>query len=218
MIRIAVAEDNAFLAKSIQEKLSLFPDDLKFVFHSLNGKLLINELEKNSKIDVVLMDIQMPEMDGIETTRIIHQRFPLIKVIMLTVMDDQDSIFNAIVAGANGYLLKEENPQMIFESITSILNGGAPMSPEIALKALRLLRNPIKESEIESIEEKPDLSAREIDVLTYLSKGFDYKKIAESLFISPSTVRKHIENIYSKLQAHNKVEAIQIGIKHRIID
>jgi DNA-binding NarL/FixJ family response regulator len=217
MIRIAVAEDNLLLAKSVQEKLALFPEELKFIFHSLNGKKLIERLESDSNINVVLMDIQMPEMDGIETTQHIHQHFPHIKVIMLTVLDDQESIFNAILAGANGYLLKEENPAMLLESITSIVNGGAPMSPEIALKALRMLRNPLPQI-TPSDKTKPELSVREVDVLTQLSKGFDYKKIAENLFISPSTVRKHIENIYSKLHAHNKVEAIQLGIKHRIID
>ncbi len=218
MIRIAIAEDNLFLAKSIQEKLSLYPDELKFVFHSLNGQLLLNKLEENPKIDVVLMDIQMPELDGVETTRVIHSKFPHIKVVMLTVLDDEESIFNAILAGANGYLMKEENPKMIYESILEIVNGGAPMSPNIALKALKLLRNPLVENTENSTQEKPELSLREIDVLSLLSKGFDYKKIAENLYISPSTVRKHIENIYTKLQAHNKVEAIQIGIKHRIID
>lgn len=218
MIRIAIAEDNLFLAKSIQEKLSLYPDELKFVFHSLNGQLLLNKLEENPKIDVVLMDIQMPELDGVETTRVIHSKFPHIKVVMLTVLDDEESIFNAILAGANGYLMKEENPKMIYESILEIVNGGAPMSPNIALKALKLLRNPLAENTENSTQEKPELSLREIDVLSLLSKGFDYKKIAENLYISPSTVRKHIENIYTKLQAHNKVEAIQIGIKHRIID
>ncbi len=218
MIRIAIAEDNLFLAKSIQEKLSLYPDELKFVFHSLNGQLLLNKLEENPKIDVVLMDIQMPELDGVETTRVIHSKFPHIKVVMLTVLDDEESIFNAILAGANGYLMKEENPKMIYDSILEIVNGGAPMSPNIALKALKLLRNPLAENTENSTQEKPELSLREIDVLSLLSKGFDYKKIAENLYISPSTVRKHIENIYTKLQAHNKVEAIQIGIKHRIID
>ncbi len=218
MIRIAVAEDNAFLAKSIQEKLALFPGELKFKFHAFNGKLFLEKLAEDTTVDVVLMDIQMPEMDGIETTRIISERYPQIKVIMLTVLDDEESIFQAILAGANGYLLKDENPRILLQSILSIVEGGAPMSSGIASKALRLLRNPLKPSEEKYDTEKPDLSPREIDVLNQLSKGMDYKQIAENLIISPSTVRKHIENIYSKLQAHNKMEAVKIAQKHRIID
>ena len=148
MIRIAVAEDNAFLAKSIQDKLALFPGELKFKFHAFNGKLFLEKLAEDTTVDVVLMDIQMPEMDGIETTRIISERFPQIKVIMLTVLDDEESIFQAILAGANGYLLKDENPRVLLESILSIVEGGAPMSAGIASKALRLLRNPLKPAEI----------------------------------------------------------------------
>ncbi len=218
MIRIAVAEDNAFLAKSIQEKLALFPGELKFKFHAFNGKLFLEKLAQDTTVDVILMDIQMPEMDGIETTRIISERYPQIKVIMLTVLDDEESIFQAILAGANGYLLKDENPRVLLQSILSIVEGGAPMSSGIALKALRLLRNPIKPEEEKFDTNKPELSPREIDVLNQLSKGMDYKQIAENLIISPSTVRKHIENIYSKLQAHNKMEAVKIAQKHRIID
>lgn len=218
MIRIAVAEDNAFLAKSIQEKLALFPGELKFKFHAFNGKLFLEKLAEDTNVDVILMDIQMPEMDGIETTRIISERYPQIKVIMLTVLDDEESIFQAILAGANGYLLKDENPRVLLQSILSIVEGGAPMSSGIALKALRLLRNPIKPDEEKFDTQRPELSPREIDVLNQLSKGMDYKQIAENLIISPSTVRKHIENIYSKLQAHNKMEAVKIAQKHRIID
>lgn len=218
MIRIAVAEDNPFLAKSIQEKLALFPGELKFKFHAFNGKLFLEKLAEDPMVDVILMDIQMPEMDGIETTRIISERYPQIKIIMLTVLDDEESIFQAILAGANGYLLKDENPRVLLQSILSIVEGGAPMSSGIALKALRLLRNPIKPDEEKPDTTRPELSPREIDVLNQLSKGMDYKQIAENLIISPSTVRKHIENIYSKLQAHNKIEAVKIAQKHRIID
>lgn len=218
MIRIAVAEDNVFLAKSIQDKIALFPNQLKFKFQAFNGKLFLEKLTEDPNIDVVLMDIQMPEMDGIEATRFISERYPQIKVIMLTVLDDEESIFQAILAGANGYLLKDENPKMLLESILSIVEGGAPMSAGIALKALRLLRNPLKPEQQTTTEKKPELSSREIDVLNQLSKGMDYKQIAENLIISPATVRKHIENIYAKLQVHNKMEAVNLAQKHRIID
>lgn len=217
MIRIALAEDNAFLAKSIQDKIALFPNELKFKFHAFNGRLLLNVLEYDANIDVILMDIQMPEMNGIEATEAVSRQFPQCRVIMLTVLDDEDHIFKAIQAGANGYLLKDESPDRLLEGIREIVAGGAPMSPGIALKALRLLRNPLSET-AKSDETYADLSARETDVLTHLSKGFDYKQIAENLFISPATVRKHIENIYQKLQVHNKMEAVQKAQRQRLID
>jgi DNA-binding NarL/FixJ family response regulator len=134
---------------------------------------------------------------------------------MLTVLDDENHIFKAIQAGANGYILKDEPPRKLLEGIEEILQGGAPMSAGIALKALKLLRNPIEENFV--AEEKVDLTSREIDVLEQLCKGFEYKQIAEFLHISPATVRKHIENIYAKLQVHNKVEAIQKATKQRLI-
>jgi len=220
MIRIALAEDNPFLAKSIREKIGLFPGKLKFKFHAFNGGLLLNALKEDANVDVILMDIQMPEMDGIEATSLISRQFPQCRIIMLTVLDDEEHIFKAIQAGANGYLLKDESPDRLLEGIESIMAGGAPMSAGIALKALRLLRNPLAaDHSLPAVpEESFSLSNREVDVLTHLSKGFDYKQIAENLFISPATVRKHIENTYQKLQVHNKLEAVQKAQKHRIID
>lgn len=217
MIKISIAEDNSLLAKSIQEKLGFFPDDLRFKFRGINGKDLIQKLEQDSNVDVILMDIQMPEMDGIEATTIISERFPHIKIIMLTVLDDENHIFKAIQAGANGYILKDEPPKKLLEGINEIMQGGAPMSAGIALKTMRLLRNPLEKDEEINLDEKVDLTLRETEVLQQICKGFDYKQIAEFLVISPSTVRKHIENIYNKLQVHNKVEAIQKANKHRLI-
>ena len=218
MIKISIAEDNSLLAKSIQEKIGFFDDQLRFKYRGINGSDLLAKLEEDPNVDVILMDIQMPEMNGIEATRIITERYPHIKVIMLTVLDDENHIFQAIQAGANGYILKDEPPQKLFNGIIEILRGGAPMSAGIALKALKMLRNPLETSENETVtEEVTELSLRETEVLQHLSKGFDYKQIAENLHISPSTVRKHIENIYQKLQVHNKVEAIRKAVKQRLI-
>lgn len=216
MIKVSIAEDNSLLAKSIQEKIGFFNDQLRFKYRAINGQDLLTRLEEDSNLDVILMDIQMPEMNGIEATKIITQRYPHIKIIMLTVLDDENHIFQAIQAGANGYILKDEPPQKLLDGILEILQGGAPMSAGIALKALRMLRNPLENTE-EVNGENIELSLRETEVLQHLSKGFDYKQIAENLHISPSTVRKHIENIYQKLQVHNKVEAIQKAQKQRLI-
>jgi DNA-binding NarL/FixJ family response regulator len=215
-IRIALAEDNVLLAQTIKEKLELFADRIEFKFHAKNGNDLIEKLGKGNDVDVILMDIEMPELNGIEATEFIRNKYSGIKVIMLTVFDDEDKIFRSIQAGANGYLLKDESPDKIFESIEMIINGGAPMSPIIAAKTLELLRNPLA-SYTNNQESDFSLSKREIEVLEQLSKGEDYIRIANLLFISPATVRKHIENIYKKLEVHNKVQAVQKAIKHRII-
>jgi DNA-binding NarL/FixJ family response regulator len=215
-IKVAITEDNNNLAVSLIEKLLLFKDEVTFSFRAKNGKDLIEKLKENHAVDVILMDIEMPEMDGIEATEIVSRNFPMIKIIMLTVFDDEEKIFNSIRAGASGYLLKDETPLKILEGIKMIMNGGAPMSPSIASKTLTLLRNPNRTIENNSTEDF-SLSAREIEVLEQISKGLDHIKIANNLYVSPSTVRKHIENIYKKLEVHNKVQAVQKAIKHRII-
>lgn len=215
MIRIAVAEDNHFLAKSIEEKISFF-DDLQLKYIGSNGAELIGKLEMDSNIDVILMDIQMPEMDGIKATELIKSKHPQIKIIMLTVFDDDENIYNAIKAGANGYLLKDTDPESLLKGINEVMEGGASMTPSIALKALNLLRNPEK-LETEETNEEINLTKREQEILEQISRGLNYHQIAVNLIISPSTVRKHIENVYKKLQVHNKVEAVQKAMKNNLL-
>lgn len=214
-LKIAIAEDNYFLSKAIQEKLSFF-SNISIKFIAKNGAELIGKIAEDSRIDVILMDIQMPEMDGIKATELIKKSYPHIKIIMLTVYDDDEYIFKSIKAGANGYLLKEIDAQKLYDSILEVLNEGAPMTPSIALKTLNLLRNPDQEFQKDEIDEIK-LSKRETEILTHLSKGLNYNNIAENLTISPSTVRKHIENIYKKLQVHNKVEAIMLARNKKLI-
>jgi len=215
-IKVAITEDNNNLAASLREKLILFNEDVEFMFRAGNGIDLIEKLKKNHAVDVILMDIEMPGMDGIAATEIISVNYPMIKIIMLTVFDDDEKIFKSIQAGASGYLLKDETPAKILEGIKMIAAGGAPMSPSIAAKMLRLLRNPDRSVE-NNFREEFSLSERETEVLEQLSRGLDYTKIAANLFVSPSTIRKHIENIYKKLKVHNKVQAIQKALKHKII-
>lgn len=215
IIKTVIVDDNTFLIKAIQEKLSFF-DDIQIKFTALDGSDLLTKISNNHNIDAILMDIDMPILNGIEATEIIKNKYPHIKVIMLTVFDNDENIFNAIKAGADGYLLKEVEPKTLYEGIIDTLNGGAAMNPSIALKTLKLLRNPI-DLDNKKEEEIIKLSAREIDVLEQLSKGLNYINIAENLFLSPATVRKHIENIYTKLQVHNKLEAVQKAKKNNLI-
>ncbi len=215
-LKICIAEDNYFLVKAIKEKLSFF-EDISVKFHANNGAELIGKLEENHNIDVILMDIQMPEMDGIKATEIVKKKYPQIKVIMLTVVDDDDCVFKAIKAGANGYLLKEINAEKLYKSLKEVTQGGAPMTPSIALKTLNLLRNPdFSKSKVNEIIDVK-LTKRETEILIQLSKGLNYNSISDNLIISPSTVRKHIENIYKKLQVHSKMEAVIKAQKQNLI-
>lgn len=215
-IKVSIVEDNPALAKSIEEKLLLFKEDIIYKFTATNGVDLIEQLTNDHNVDCILMDIEMPEMDGIKATETVKQKYPNIKIIMLTVFDDEDKIFQSIQAGANGYLLKDETPKKILEGIKMIMEGGAPMSPTIASKALNLLRFQNIDENLNNIEDFK-LSKREIEILEQLSKGLVYKQIADNLIISPFTVRKHIENIYKKLQVNSKLMAVQKAKKHNII-
>ena len=213
--KLALVDDNVFMLSSVEEKLSLF-DEIMVKSTNHGGTSMLQNLEEDSNYDLILMDIEMPGLSGIETTDIIKKKYPHIKIVMLTVFDNDDNIFNAIKAGADGYLLKDVNPDVLFKGICDTLNGGAAMNPSIALKALKLLRNPDSISDNDK-SKVVALTSREIDVLEQLGKGLSYTKIADNLIISPSTVRKHIENIYKKLQVHNKLEAVDQARKQNLI-
>lgn len=215
MKKLVIVDDNTFLQKTILEKLGFFPD-IQCKFCANDGKELLAKLELNHNIDLILMDIEMPEMNGIDATQLVKSRYPQIKIIMLTVFDNDENIFNAIKAGADGYLLKDVNPKELYDGIVETLNGGAAMNPSIAFKTLKLLRNPIDFAQ-QSGQEDIKLTPREIDVLEQLSKGLTYTVIAGNLFLSPSTIRRHIENIYTKLQVHNKLEAVQKAKNNNLI-
>lgn len=212
--RVAIVDDNNFLIKSTKESLSFF-EDISIVFTANNGLECLQKLSENKNTDLILMDIDMPKQNGIEATALIKRKYPQVKIIMLTIFDNDEQIFNAIQAGADGYLLKDDEPKTLYNAITKTLTGGAVMTPSIALKALNLLRTPLSLQKNE--EENVKLTSREIEVLEQLATGLPYTSIAENLFISPSTVRRHIENIYKKLQVHSKIEAITLAKKKRLI-
>jgi DNA-binding NarL/FixJ family response regulator len=214
-IRIAIAEDNSYALKVIQEKLNNLPEITVNVVAG-NGQDLLDKLPGAGRIDLVLMDIEMPLLDGIETTRRLKKQFPGVKVLMLTIFDDDDKILEAILAGADGYLLKEERARKIIQAIEETLDGGAGMSPGIARRVLKMMQNNAPEKPSGAIQ-PTDLTRREIEILEQLKAGMSYEKIGENLFISYGTVRKHIENVYRKMQVHNKVDAVQKAIRERLI-
>ncbi len=216
-ITIAIAEDNPFLLRAIRDKLDLYTD-LELVLVANNGQDLLDQLAPLTHLpDLILMDIEMPQLDGIAATAAVKRLYPSVKVVMLTVIDNHDNILRAIQAGANGYLLKEVRPPVLHQSILQTLDGGAAMTPAIALKALQLLRQaPPPNTPTPEVEEV-QLTKRELEILQHLSQGKTSTQIAEQLFRSPKTIRNHIENIYKKLQAHSKVEAIEAARKRFLL-
>jgi DNA-binding NarL/FixJ family response regulator len=213
-VRIAIAEDNSMALHALKKRLSQFPE-IHIKYTASNGRELLDMMHKNSVIDLILMDLQMPEMDGIETTKRIKTLFPQIKVVILTMFDDDEHLFDAIMAGASGYLLKEDDSVKIQQAIHDTLQGGAAMSPSMALKTLKLVRQPLSLGVSNS---EFDLTPRELEILTQLKNGLTYEEIASNLLISYHTVRKHIENIYRKLQVSNKTEAVIKAQENRLTE
>jgi DNA-binding NarL/FixJ family response regulator len=157
----------------------------------------------SKEIDVVLMDINLPGINGIDCMKLLREKMPATQFMMCTVYDDDENIFNALSAGATGYILKRTSPAQILEAIRDLCNGGSPMSSEIARRVVASLQKSSTSNTQTEI-----LTDREKEILDYLAKGFLYKEIASALFISKETVKKHIHNIYDKLQVQTRTEAL----------
>ncbi len=218
--RIAITDDKPNVIAALAKEL-IYSGQVDVVFTADNGADFLEKLHtlpEHRHPQVVLMDIDMPVMNGIETVRNSSNLYPHLQYIMLTVFDDDDKLFDALRAGAHGYLLKEERADAILRAIEEVIEKkGAPMSPRIARKTLNLLlkeqENPSPDVEIN----KSGLSEREIEILKNMVAGLDYKQIGEKLFISPNTVRNHITKIYEKLHITSKTQAVKLAIKNRWI-
>ena len=217
-ISVAIVDDNTGLLHALVRNMQEF-HQVEVVFTASNGQQAL-ELALQQVPDVVLMDIDMPVLDGIEATRLLHDVLPQTKILMLTIFDRDDKLFEAIKAGASGYLLKDELPTRIVEAIEDVLDGGAPMSPGIASRALAMLRRQVFMGNESGRNAPPSpesyyLTPREVEVLEQLSQGFTMVQIADRLCISNRTARKHVENIYEKLHVHSKLEAVQLADRNR---
>ncbi len=165
-----------------------------------------------STVDVILTDIGLPGMGGVESTRVLRERFPAVPVLALTVYDDDDNVFNAICAGASGYLLKNTPPARLLESLREVADGGAPMSPEVARRVLGLFRR------FRPPERNPvNLTPQELTLLKLMVEGHHYKTAATEMRISINTVSFHLRHIYEKLEVHSKTEAVARALREGLI-
>jgi DNA-binding NarL/FixJ family response regulator len=216
--RIALAEDNMVNRNTFMQKLKV-TGNLELVFSAPNGNECLEQLKglpHPSLPQVIFMDLEMPEMDGIETIRIAKSLYPQIYFIVLTVFDDDEKIFEAIKAGASGYLLKHEPAAVLQDSVINVVqSGGAPMSPAIARKTLKLLSKTTAAAEVTPGTLPDAITGREAEILQYMVNGWDAKRISAALNISVLTVRKHIANIYEKLHVNSKAQVISLAHKNK---
>ncbi|MBS1599375.1 MAG: response regulator transcription factor [Bacteroidetes bacterium] len=219
--RVGLADDKSVNRTSIADKIKQF-DDLDLCFIAVNGNDCLEQLKglPPAKMpQVIFMDLEMPDMDGVQTIYLARALYPEIYFIVLTVFDDDDKIFEAIKAGAHGYLLKDEHAVTLHNAITNVMeNGGAPMSAAIARKTLSLLSRsdmplPAKNTDTEMLDTL--LTEREKQILLHTINGSDAKQIAGLLNISPLTIRKHISNVYHKLHVNSKAQVISLAHKNK---
>ena len=210
-IRVTIFEDNSQLREGL---FNLVDSSEGFICGGAfsNCKHVLENIEE-TKPDVVLMDIEMPEITGIEAVRLIKEKFPQLKVLMQTIFEDDDKVFQAVCNGAEGYILKSTAPDEILNSIKEIYVGGAPMTPAIALKVMHMFRQNLSTTTTNAF----NLSAREKEILKCLVEGMSYKMVADKCLISIETVRGYIKSIYEKLQVHSKSEAVVKAVKRNIV-
>lgn len=210
-IKVAIFEDNNNMREGL---FQLINGSNGFICTGAfpNCDDLLQRIEKSNP-DVIVMDIEMPGISGIEGVKVVKEKFPNIKILMETIFDDDEKIFNSICAGAEGYILKNTAPVEILSAIKEIYEGGSPMTPTIANRVLKMVKSQ-RASDSKNIF---NLTDREKEILSCLVEGMSYKLIADECTISIDTVNVHIKNIYKKLQVHSKSEAVAKAIKGRIV-
>jgi DNA-binding NarL/FixJ family response regulator len=209
-LRVAVVEDERELRDGLKALIDMTPDLVSAgSFRTMEDAL---RSIPESPVDLVLTDIGLPQMDGIEGTRRLRELFPALPIIVFTVHGEDDKIFHAICAGADGYLLKDTPPSRIIEAIKETIAGGAPMSPDVARRVVSLFR---KFAPAESADYR--LTPQETQILKLLADGHHYKTAALELGISTNTVSFHLKNIYEKLQVHSKTEAVAKALREGIV-
>jgi len=223
-IRVFVVEDQAKILKNQLKLLGSF-SEIEIVGKAMSGEEALENLEAAAP-DVVLLDLGLPGIGGIEVTRQVKERWPKVEILIFTIFEEEDKVLGAIQAGASGYLLKGMEAIKIVEAISEVAQGGSVIQPSLARSLLRQFRVPPEaggkpaqpSGAGAAAEDAPSLTPREVEILQIIAKGLSNAEAAKVLKVSRATIRTHLEHIYSKMSVSNRVEAITEGIRHGIID
>jgi two-component system NarL family response regulator len=215
-IRVVICDDHALFRRGLMMTLEDEPG-VEVVAEAENGREAIEMVETFAP-DVVLMDVRMPRLGGIEATRQISESHPSARILMLTVSDQEDDLFEAVKAGANGYLLKEISIEEVADAIRAVMNGQSLLSPSMATKLITEFGELAKRADNPPDMPVPKLTPRELEVLKLVAEGMSNKDVAAELAISENTVKNHVRNILEKLHLHSRMEAVMFAVREKLLD
>jgi two-component system NarL family response regulator len=215
-VRVLIVDDHALFRRGLQMVLEQEPD-IAVVGEAGDGQEAVDKAGELMP-DVVLMDVRMPKRGGIEATKTIKELMPHIKILMLTISDEEADLYDAIKAGATGYLLKEVSIEEVGNAIRSVQTGQSLISPSMASKLLSEFATMVKRADEKQSVPQPRLTDREMEVLKLVAKGRNNRDIAKELFISENTVKNHIRNILEKLHLHSRMEAVVYAVREKLLE
>jgi DNA-binding NarL/FixJ family response regulator len=216
VIRVLIADDQALFRRGLYVVLGT-EDNVEVVAEAEDGEAAIAKAEELAP-DLVLMDVRMPRVNGIEAARRIREMLPSTKILMLTVSDEEDDLYEAVKAGANGYLLKEISAEEVAGAIHSVMQGQSLISPTMASKLLSEFNSLARQAAEKEQLPAPVLTARELEVLKLVARGMSNKDVADQLFISENTVKNHVRNLLEKLHLHSRMEAVMYAVRKHLLD
>jgi two-component system NarL family response regulator len=215
-IRVVICDDHALFRRGLSMVLEAEPG-IEVVGEAEDGDAAVTAVEELAP-DVVLMDVRMPKRSGIDATRAIAEAAPTTRILMLTVSDEEEDLYEAIKAGAAGYLLKEISIEEVAGAIRSVVSGQSLITPSMASKLLAEFSSLSKKAEAKQAVPTPRLTVRELEVLRLVAQGMSNKEIATELYISENTVKNHVRNILEKLHLHSRMEAVVYAVREKILD
>jgi len=216
LIRVVIADDHALFRRGLEMVLATEPD-IEVVAEANNGKQAYEAAVEHMP-DLVLMDVRMPAHGGIDAAKRIKDAVPHIKILMLTISDEEEDLYDAIKAGASGYLLKEISIEEVADAIRSVRAGQSLISPSMASKLLTEFAAMARKDEEKQQMPAPRLTDREMEVLTLVAQGMNNRDIAKALFISENTVKNHVRNILEKLHLHSRMEAVVYAVREKLLE
>ncbi|MFF1994513.1 response regulator [Bacillus mycoides] len=214
MIRIMIVDDQSLIRDGLAMILNLRPE-LEVVGTASDGDEVVQKV-KQLQPEIILMDIRMPRMNGVEGTRLVREEFPYIKVLMLTTFSDSELIFEALEQGASGYLLKDMETDAIAQAILTVHSGGVVLPQDITAQIIEELKKTKVAVECNPPEQLKQLTEREVDVLRAIGLGLNNKEIAEKLFITEGTVKNHVSNLISKLELRDRTQAAIYAVRYGV--